>query len=89
MAYAGSYFKNPVGPGGVKTPAGFLLEEVGAKEAAVGGAAVYRGHANFLYNRGDASAADVLALARELTERVREKFGVELEEEVVFLRAEP
>jgi len=88
MAYAGSYFKNPLGPDGAKIPAGRLLEQVGAKDSAVGGAAVYRGHANFIYNRGDASAADILALARELKERVRAKFGVELEEEVVFLRAD-
>jgi len=88
MAYAGSYFKNPLGPDGAKIPAGRLLEQVGAKESAVGGAAVFRGHANFIYNRGDAFAADILALARELKERVRAKFGVELEEEVVFLRAE-
>jgi len=89
MAYAGSFFKNPVGPEGSKIPAGMLLEQVGAKEAAVGGAAVFRGHANFIYNRGDATAAEIRALAGELKERVRAKFGLELEEEVVFLRAEP
>jgi UDP-N-acetylmuramate dehydrogenase len=89
MAYAGSFFKNPIGPDGEKIPAGLLLDQVGAKEAAVGGAAVFHGHANFLYNRGGASSADILALARELKGRVRAKFGIELEEEVVFLRAEP
>lgn len=89
LAYAGSYFKNYLGPDGVKTPAGYLLDQVGSKEAAVGGAAVFAGHANFLYNRGDATAADILTLARELKERVRAKFGLDLAEEVIFLQAEP
>jgi UDP-N-acetylmuramate dehydrogenase len=88
-ACAGSYFKNPIGPDGVKIPAGSLLERVGAKDASVGGAAVFHGHANFLYNRGGATAADVLALARDLKERVRTRLGVALEEEVIFLRAVP
>ncbi|MQY60927.1 UDP-N-acetylenolpyruvoylglucosamine reductase, partial [bacterium] len=52
-----------------------------------GGAAVYRGHANFIINKEKASAQDVLRLAQELKGRVRERFGVELEEEVIFLPA--
>jgi len=87
MAYAGSYFKNPVLAGGIRASAGFLLEKVGAKEMRVGGAAVYPGHANFIINLGRARAADVLALARELKDRVRAEFGVELEEEVIYLPA--
>ena len=38
-------------------------KQVGAKQLTVGGAAVYHGHGNFLYNRGDATAADVRRLA--------------------------
>ncbi len=87
-AYAGSYFKNPVLPDGTKASAGFLLEKVGAKELRVGGAAVYPGHANFLINLGQAKAADVLELARQLKERVKAEFGVELEEEVIYLPAD-
>ena len=86
-ACAGSYFKNPVLPDGRKVAAGELLEEVGAKGFRVGGAAVYPGHANFILNCERAKASDVLSLARVLKERVREKFGVELEEEVIFLPA--
>lgn len=89
MAYAGSFFKNPPAPDGKRIPAGKLLEDVGAKQLAVGGAAVYHGHGNFLYNRGDASAADVRRLAEILKARVKERFGVDLEEEVIFLPAEP
>lgn len=88
-AYAGSYFKNPLGPDGARMAAGKLLEQVGAKQLTVGGAAVYHGHGNFIFNRGEATAADVLKLAAILKTRVRDRFGVELEEEVIFLPAEP
>jgi UDP-N-acetylmuramate dehydrogenase len=87
MAYAGSYFKNPALPDGMRKPAGQLLEQVGAKDARVGGAAVYSGHANFLYNTGNATARDVLALAALLKKRVWDAFGIDLEEEVIALPA--
>ncbi len=86
-AYAGSYFKNPVRPDGTKVAAGYLLEQIGARDLRVGGAAVYPGHCNFLINRGNATARDVLALAGKLKARVKERFGIELEEEVIFLPA--
>jgi len=88
-AYAGSYFKNPVLPDGRRVPAAHFLDKVGAKNVRVGGAAVYGDHANFIMNKEKASAQDVLRLAQELKERVRERFGVELEEEVIFLPARP
>lgn len=87
-ACAGSFFKNPpAGPEGTKKAAGFLLERVGAKDLKVGGAAVYPGHSNFLINANRATANDVLTLAAELKRRVKETFGIELEEEVIFLSA--
>ncbi len=86
-ACAGSFFKNPVLPDGKKVSAGFLLDQAGAKDLKVGRAAVYTGHANFIINLDKASAKDVLLLAQKLKERVREKFSVELEEEVIFLPA--
>jgi UDP-N-acetylmuramate dehydrogenase len=87
MAYAGSFFKNPVLPDGTRMAAGRLLEQVGAKELKKGGARVYPGHANFILNCGDATAEDVRALARTMKARVKRKFGIELEEEVIFLPA--
>jgi len=87
-AYPGSYFKNVVLPDGKKVPAGYYLEKVGAKEMRVGGAYVYPGHANFIINQGNASARDVRRLALELKRRVKEQFGIELEEEVIDLRAD-
>jgi UDP-N-acetylmuramate dehydrogenase len=86
-AYAGSFFKNPVGPDGTKTAAGYLLEQAGARGRRVGGAAVSACHCNFLVNENNATARDVLALAAELKARVRAHFGIDLEEEVIFLPA--
>lgn len=87
-AYAGSYFKNPVLHDGEKVVAAVLLDKVGAKELKVGGAAVYKGHANFILNQGGATAKEVLSLAQELKRRVKERHNIELEEEVIFLPAD-
>lgn len=87
MAYAGSFFKNPVLPDGTRTAAGRLLESVGAKELKKGGAGVYAGHANFILNCGRATAKDIRALARIMKARVKKRYGIELEEEVIYLPA--
>lgn len=89
VACAGSYFKNPVLPDGKRVPAAVLLDRIGAKSLAVGGAAVFPQHSNFIVNLKDATAKDVLDLARQLKNRVKEAFGVELEEEVIFVPARP
>jgi len=96
---AGSYFKNlppdwqmpgaKHSPGTRRVPAGQLLDECGCRGLRVGDAMVYAKHANILVNAGHASARDVLELAGEMKRRVREKFGVELEEEVMFLGERP
>lgn len=86
-ACAGCFFKNPVGPDGTRLAAGKLLEDIGAGELTRGGAAVSAAHCNFIVNRGGAKAADVLDLAAELKRRVRERSGVDLEEEVIYLSA--
>ena len=77
----GSVFKNPPGELG----AGRMLELCGLKGHAVGGAVVSPRHANFIENAGGATSADCLALMREARRRARERFGVELEHEVVLL----
>jgi UDP-N-acetylmuramate dehydrogenase len=87
IACAGSYFKNPVLPDGKRVPAAYLLDQVGAKSLSVGGAAVFSDHANFIINRQEASAQDIRHLAIELKNRVKKKFGIELEEEVIYLPA--
>ncbi len=42
-------------------------------------------HANFIENAGEATSADAVAVMAEARRRARERFGVELEHEVVFL----
>jgi UDP-N-acetylmuramate dehydrogenase len=46
---------------------------------------VFEKHANIIVNAGRATAREVLELAAEMKRRVREKFAVELEEEVMYL----
>ena len=82
---AGSFFKNVKAANGEAVAAGHLLDQVGAKQLSVGDAAVYEKHANILVNRGAASSADVLCLAELLSERVKARFGVQLEREVRYV----
>lgn len=77
---AGSTFKRPEG-----YFAGKLIMEAGLKGYSIGGAKVSEKHCGFLVNTGDASAADVAALIREVQQRVKDKSGVSLEREVVYL----
>ncbi len=78
-ASAGCVFKNPPGHS-----AGRLIDECGLKGERIGGAEVSPVHANFIVNRGGASAADVIALVRRVRARVRELKGVELQPEVLL-----
>ena len=75
-----------VQPGGaVKLAAGWLIERAGWKGRALGGAAVSERQALVLVNRGDAKAADVLALAQAIQADIRSRFGVELTPEPVLV----
>lgn len=76
---AGCIFKNPP-----VISAGQLIDSLGLKGLAFGGALVSEKHANFIVNRQEATAADVLALIELIKERVYKALGVELEEEVVI-----
>lgn len=82
-ASTGSFFKNPEGD-----HAGRLLEAAGFKGRALGKAQFSEQHANFLLNRGGASAAELLALADLAQDEVQKQFGVRLEREVVYVPAE-
>ncbi len=74
---AGCVFKNPR-----ELPAGFLIEAVGLKGFRRGGAEISRKHANFILNRAQATASDILALMELAKERVFREYGLELEEEI-------
>lgn len=81
---AGCFFKNIPDPSQEygKLPAGRLLEQVGAKQLQVGGARVYEKHANIIVNTGNATSTDIRRLADILKQKVRDQFGIELQEEV-------
>ena len=68
-----------------KIPAAYFLEQVGAKGTQRGDIHVADYHANLIYNAGQGTAADLCALIADLKTRVREKFGIELEEEVQYV----
>ncbi len=84
---AGCFFKNiekadePHG----KLAAGYLLDQVGAKQMSCGKAGVYTGHANVLINTGGAKASEIRELSVQLKKKVKETFDIDLREEVVFL----
>ncbi len=92
---AGSYFKNlppdwqmpgaRLSPGTRRVATGQLLDECGCRGLRVGDAVVFAKHANIIVNAGHATAREVLELAAIMKARAHEKFGVELEEEVMFL----
>ncbi len=77
---SGCVFRNPP-----HDHAGRLIDLAGAKGLAVGGACVSEVHANYIINRGGATAADVRALAEQVRTRVIDGTGIPLELEVKLL----
>lgn len=77
---AGSTFKRPEG-----YFAGKLIMDAGLRGYQVGGARVSEKHCGFVINKGNATAADVCGLMKDVQEKVQEQFGVTLEPEVKFL----
>ena len=77
MPSAGSTFRRPdgfyVGP---------MLEQLGLKGYAIGGAQVSEKHAGFIVNAGNATADDVLNLITYIQEQVKERFKVDLHTEI-------
>ena len=88
---AGCCFKNPtlagvvegLGAKGQRVSAGMVIDRSRLKGLAIGGASVSPVHANFIVTAEGASARSVIDLMDEVTRRVKERFGVELEREVV------
>lgn len=71
-------------PDGI-TSAGYLIEAVGLKSKQIGGAKISESHANFIINTGNASATDVINLIDLVKRKVKDRFGLELKEEIVYL----
>ncbi len=77
---AGSIFKNPK-----DDFAGRLIELAGCKGMTVGGAQVSEIHANFIVNRGNATAEDILQLISKVQQQVAAKFGISLVPEIKII----
>ncbi len=76
----GSVFKNPPGNFAAR-----LIEDCGLKGYCVGGACVSEKHANFIENRGHATAAEIEQLIEYIRQRVLDKHGISLETEVCMV----
>lgn len=74
---AGSVFRNPPGD-----YAGRLIQEAGLKGFRIGDAEVSTTHANFIINRGNATAKNVLQLIEHIIQTIDEKYNIRLEPEV-------
>ena len=72
-------------PAGIPASAGALVDRAGLKGHRIGGAAISATHANFVVNDGRATASDIRALVETARGAVRDRFGVTLRDEVVFL----
>ncbi len=68
-----------------KVPSAWFLEQVGAKGMREGGIHVADYHANLIYNTGDGTARELRSVIAELKQRVRDRFGIEVEEEVQYV----
>ncbi len=77
---AGSTFKRPEG-----YYAGKLIMDAGLRGYRIGGAQVSEKHCGFVVNAGGATAADIREVIEEVQERVKDRFHVRLEPEVIFL----
>jgi len=87
---AGCMFQNPDPardpiPAGIAPSAGALIDRAGLKGHRIGGAMISPVHANFFVSDGTATASDIHALAEHARTTVRNTFGVELRDEIIFL----
>ena len=81
---AGSVFRNP----SPENPAGKIIEELGLKGTSKGGAEVSIKHANFIINKGGASATDIKELIMYVQKRVKDSNGIDLKVEQEFVNWE-
>ena len=79
---AGSVFKNNHAFG---APSGKLIDNCGLKGLTCGGAQIAPFHGNFIINTGSATAADIRTLVSQAQKAVYDKFGFQLEPEIIFI----
>jgi UDP-N-acetylmuramate dehydrogenase len=86
---AGCIFQNPAPtvsvPDGIPRSAGALVDRAGLKNLRIGGAIVSPTHGNFIVNTGAATATEIRRLIERCRAVVRDRFGVTLEDEIVYL----
>ena len=75
------FFKNPKNA----PPAGYLIDNAGLKGEKSGDAEISTKHANFIINKGNATARDVIGLIEVIKKKVFEKFNIILELEIKLL----
>lgn len=68
-----------------KIPAAYIIEKMGLKGYTIGQAQVSEKHANYIINKGGAKSDDVIMLISYIKQQIRDKYGVQLMEEVQFL----
>ena len=68
-----------------KIPAAWLIDQCDLKGKTMGGAKVSEQHAGIVINTGQASAEDVIMLISYIKQQVRDKFGVQLQEEIEYI----
>lgn len=78
---SGCFFKNIN-----NQSAGYLIDQCGLKGFAVGDFYVSTKHANFIVNRGNGKQKDLLKLVEIIKKKVKEKFGLDLQEEVILIK---
>lgn len=67
-------------------PAGAIIDKAGLKGMRIGGACVSQHHGNFIVNENNATASDIIALIEVIRMRVKEKYGIALNEEIKIVR---
>ena len=78
---AGSVFKNPDG-----CAAGAIIEQTGLKGLQIGDAQVSEKHANFIINLGNAKSSDIINLIKEIKDKVKEAYNIDLELEQIIVK---
>lgn len=68
-----------------KIPTSYLIEKAGLKGHAIGGVMISPKHANYLVNVNQATAEQVIMLISFIKQQIRDKYGIQLQEEVQFI----
>jgi UDP-N-acetylmuramate dehydrogenase len=78
----GCFFRNPS-----NQSAGYLIDRAGLKGFRIGDFSISKHHANFIVNTGNGNPKDLQTLVQTVKNKVKKKFGVELEEEVIIIKS--